>query len=465
MTQPSLDTIEPEIRQGLPGEATRWLEAMRQLAYWEDRGADLIRPRPDESPADFECRPKLTAGLTRRAIGELAKGLYQPGPTRELSAPAGPVTWYDQTLTANQADSIWQTADAFAHLHGVFAIGCLPTGSEAMPVRLDPWRADEFAVWLADDDPRTPWAVCVRSLFSARRQVRYQAWTSEEVRTYWTEPGDTDAIGKQGRVCRIDPELSGPHTMGVLPFVFVHDSPPVCEFWTAGKGKALADADRVLDITMSDLAQAITAFCIPPTFVENAASVSRSVHRPGSFVELLAANRDKDVRVFHAQPDLQIEEVWHHVRAYANHVLQKLDLPLTVDLEATSGVESGVAIVARRMPLLQLWQARAVHFEGYERRLKEVVLQVGGSYFGRPDLTAAATADLLVEFPPPRLPLPTPDRNDADEWELTQGLTSRVRLMMERHGLTRKQALGRLRQIAEDTAEEGAILTNSEEGD
>jgi hypothetical protein len=410
-------------------------------------GACLVKPRHEEDPGSYELRPKVATLLTRQAINELAKGLYSPGPTRELKG--GDQASYEGLCQASHLNSMLQEADAMTWLHGVYSIQVCPTLDPAAPIRLDPWRADEFTVWLREDDPRQPWAVLVRSVFEMRRQVRYQAWTDTEVRTYWSQPGDIEEAAPGGRLLTMDQGLSGPHDLGCLPFVFFHNREPVCSFFTPGLGKPLADAEAVLNLHASDLAQSVQCHCIPMTFAENVATMSRHLHRPGDLVDVVASNRDREAKIFQAQPSLQVEEVWGHIDSYADRVLAALDLPLTVSPRERTYAESGVALMVRRQPMLDAWKARQPLFSAAEEKLAQVADRVAT----RQDRTIS----LVVSFPEPRIPLPTPERNDADTWELDQGLTSRVRLLQERKGLTRAQALDWMRQTVEDLKEERDI--------
>jgi hypothetical protein len=457
----TLAMLDAELREGLACAVPAWSDAMRQLAYYEMRGAELIQPRPAETANDFAGRPKVAIHLTRRVITELAKGLYSCGPTRELASPAGQVL-LDQVYAANHVDSLLQLADSMAWLHGVFAIQVWPTGRLDASIRLYPWRRDEFHVWCTEDDPTDVQAVCVRSLFEGRKQIRYQVWSDTEVRTYWTPVGDCDPIGRQSRILTFDPGASGVHGLGVLPFVFCHSTPPVVSFDTPGLGKPLAEISAVLDSQVSDLAQSIRTHCIPARYADNVASVAEHVHRPDTLIDLVAHDRTKEARIFFVQPDLAVEQVWYHLQRLANQTLQDLDLPLTADVDALSAPESGVAIVARRMPLIDLWTSRQTHWERHEAELARTTLIVAGNFHGRGDWRGAAAAPLTVTFPPPRLPLPTPERNEADSWELEQGLTSRIRITMTRYGLTRAQAVKRLQQTVEDLAEERAIYGAAE---
>lgn len=459
---PPLSRLDAEAKDGLIGQTKRWVEAERQLKYYDLRAAELIRPRPVETAGDFERRPKLSWRLTRRVVRELAKGLYANPPRRTLEGGGEAATFYERVAEWNRLDALMQTADRMAWLHGVFAIQVSVTGDPANPIRLDPWGADEFAVWLSDDDPREPWAVCVKSLFADRRQVRYQLWSETEVRTYWTPVGDV-AVGCEStpgaRTLQYDESASEEHGLGCLPFVFLHNEPPIRSFWTEGVGRCLADVDAVVTDQLSDLAQAIQVHCIPHGFTENVASASPMVHRgAGGFIDVQRQNKEMEARIFYVQPQLFVADVWMHALHYSNQALQDLDLPLIANLESLTSPESGVAIAARRMPLIDLWRARQRPMAAFEGELAKTILTVAGNDLGKKALVAAAARPLQVVYPEPQLPLPTPERDDADERAVTWGIKSRVMMVQERYGMTREAALEHLRQVEADRRDEESIL-------
>jgi hypothetical protein len=463
--RPNLSRVEPDVRKGLPAQAGRWREAARVLSYYEGRNAALILPREGEDPADFAGRQKLTSKITQKVVKELGKGLYAPGPTRTLQSSPAADAFYQEVAAANHLNGLMQAADRMAWLHGCFAIQV--EVARDRPIRLWPWMASEFAVFLDDDDPTTPWAVCCRSKFEARNQLRYQLWDGLEVRTFWTRPGDTDPFLVRGdRVLDFDPSMSGPHGYGCLPFVFVHNERPLCEFWTAGVGTQLADTNAVLDVRLSDLDQTIGMFSNPRMFGQNVHTAVRYTSIPGAVMDLVPLDREKPADVFFRQPELMVQDVWMHIANYANQTLLDLDLPLTV-LPDQMQPESGVAIVARRMPLIDLWRSRQEPFKGYESRLARAILTVAGSFYRRPELLGAAASaaeKLLVEFPEAQLPLPTPERDVQDDWEVAHGIKSLTQCVMERRGCTRAQAREVLAQVAEDRAEETKIITPADPG-
>ena len=53
-------------------------------------------------------------------------------------------------------------------------------------------------------------------------------------------------------------------------------------------------------------------------------------------------------------------------------------------------------------------------------------------------------------WPEVQIPIPGPDRDNHDEWELRMGIASRIQLVMQCRGMTRDQAVAYLKQVKKD---------------
>ena len=65
---------------------------------------------------------------------------------------------------------------------------------------------------------------------------------------------------------------------------------------------------------------------------------------------------------------------------------------------------------------------------------------------------------MLLAWAEPRIPIPGPDRDQSDEWEMQVGIKSRINVCMERYGLNHDQAVQRLKEVAEDEEIAKAVL-------
>jgi hypothetical protein len=91
--------------------------------------------------------------------------------------------------------------------------------------------------------------------------------------------------------------------------------------------------------------------------------------------------------------------------------------------------------------------------------MARTILTAAGNHYGHAELLdQAKTLELLLAWAEPRIPIPGPDRDQADEWEMQVGIKSRINVCMERYGLNHDQAVQRLKEVAEDEEIAKAVL-------
>jgi hypothetical protein len=456
---PSLDTIEAEVRAGMPGESARWECATTNEDFYQLRNKSYIERRKAEDDTAFQNRPKRTSHLTRTVIRKLAEPLYNPGPTRTLANSGAVDTWLQGVYADAHINARMQSADRAATLNDVAALQVEATGDPKRPIRVWLWKAHEFAVFCPPDDPLTPWAVCTREIVpdqSRKVRTRYRLWSAAERRTFLTEPFDDARMAGGRRADLMVADESGPTPYpGVLPFSFVRNEPPECKFWDGGIGTALRECNREVDRGLSDIAEHLQTFLNPKGFVSNVALSTRFTDRVDGFIHLRpmpgASEGENKIepRVWYLQATLGVQEAWYDLRAYSDQTLEELDVPLTTVRTDSSTDLSGIAIVAKTLPLLNRTRNRQPQFTEAETDLAGKALAVGGVWYRQATLTAAARDPrLMLVWPEPSFPLPTPERDAGDEFELAQGLADPIEVLAKRRGLTIDQAEELARQIA-----------------
>lgn len=473
----SLDLIEEEILAGLPAHADRLCAAFDAEEYYAGRNVAYVPRRESEDWNDYLRRPKRTSKLTRKVVRKLTEDLYTPGPMRKLGGNAAADAWLQDVYAKNHINPLMQSADRKATLNGVAAIQAVATGRPEKPVRLYLWGAHEFVVWAWPDDPGEAWAVCTiaREQRAGRngmeQRARYEAWTRDEHRVYRTRwqpvPSPQNYTQRRyrdlfGQPARLVPDLSGEpagsgqNPYGTLPFSFVHDEPPISDFYEGGIGGILRECNAEVDRELSDLAQHAREFMDPDRFTRGVSSSWRREKRPGQW-QALTANKatleDGGVQpeALIVQPELNVETIWYNARTYVNQTLQELDVPLVATIEDASVEASGIAIVAKHVPLLQRTKARQPQFTVAEADLAAMVLAVAGNFYSEPQLTAAALdPTLAVIWPEPKFPLPTPERDAEDLADLEAGRKSVVQVTAERFGLNKDQAWDQLLQVLDE---------------
>jgi hypothetical protein len=456
-----LRRIREEVEAGLHTRRREREHAGKNLDYFNLENEKYIRQRPAEDPQDYSDRPKRTSGMTRRAVELLTDHLYNPGPARRVKSAPAADDWLRCAYRDNHVDTLFQQADRHSTLNGTVFFQAACTGVEARPIKLHLWERQDFEAWPEPGDPTEPFAVCTIHRYD--ESTTYQIWTRLETLVY-----RSDKLGKEqtagGRVATFVGSESGPHGYGVLPFSPFHFEPPTQDLMSFGLGGALRRANATLDVEMSDLAQAVQFYGRPLGFTRNVDKSWRPRMRPGSFTTLppgkvsAGGPSGPEPEAFYLQAQLDVAGIWADITNFANGTFEEMGVPLSaVRLEQT-GVVSGIAIVAEQAPLLTRAKKRQRPALRWEHSLAEVVLAVGGAYYSRPELLAAAAdLDLTAVWPEPQIPIPDPARDEIDENRLAMGLTSRVMLVMERSGLDRDGALELIGQVARDEAEVVAI--------
>lgn len=458
----SLDLVELEVLAALPNESQRMLDAKVNEDFYNLRNMWYIEKREAETDYDFEYRPKRYSKITRRVIEVLTAHLYNPGPARRLEGSSAGETMLQNIYDSNHINIVMKEADKLAILNDVSAIQISATGDSAAPVRLHVWGGEEYAVWTRMDDPADPWCVCTISMFNMRR--RYQVWTKNEIRTYYTKPlQDGQTAG--GTAPSLSNSESGANPYGELPFVFVRNTPSTRDFWGGGIGTALRETNHDVDRELSHLAQIIQRNCTPVGLLINVSEQFRLTTRPGAFQHLLPRNsKDNSLGppdAKYLQSEMHIAEVWHDIESYVNQTLQELGVPLSAVRMDQQSAMSGIAIVAEQLPLLTRAKDRQTLFSMYEKQLAKKILKISGNYYNRPDLQKAANlvdSSFEILWPDPAVPLPTPERDQSDQSEIAMGIASRVQIVMRRRGLTREQAKAQLEQVAEDISWEKRLF-------
>ena len=481
----SIDAIEAELRNGLALHSDRLVDAFVCQEFYAGRSNTWLALRESEDWIDFVKRPKRTSKLTRTVIRKLADNLYSPGPTRRLEGDATVDTWLQDVYKRNHINSLMKEADRRATLNGTAAIQVYCTGRPEQPVKLYLWGAHEFTVWGWPDDQSEPWAVAT---LSKEREIQggflmerltATVWTRDEHRVYrgaWLQAPDAYSSSYAQSCYRYlfgrelvyqstlsgSPGGSGINPYGCLPFSFVHAEPPISDFWEGAIGPALRDCNAEIDRELSDLAQHSSDAMTGDRFLVDVTESFRREKVPGRWQHLKGRKSDDGVepKALIVQPQLNTELIWLNINNYANMVLEELEVPLVAVHSDAATDLSGIAIVAKHLPLLDRARSRQPDFAVAETDLAAVILTAAGNYYagdpaGGPTfagalLDAGGAPELSLLWPEPRMPLPTPERDLQDKFELDEGIKSLVEVVAERDGSTHDEAKDHIERVIKD---------------
>jgi hypothetical protein len=467
---PTLDkkAIIEEVEAGLRNERGRLADAAENQSFADLDGERYTPRREAETEFDFAGRPKRDSGFMHQAVNRLCQHMYNPGPMRVAQDVPTADKILQDVYEQCHIDAVMHEAERLCTTNDVCAIEVKATNDPDNPIDLQLWGGEEFTVFLDPNDQRRAHAVVTIDMYD--EQTRYRLWFPDEVLTFVTKKVQLDQA-KTG-VIAYQQGPAVPNTYGILPFAFIHYTAPVRRFWTPGPGTFLRRGEKRVNDRLSKLDEVIDKYCAPIGLFLNCSTEFNPEVGPGRFLRLnrgtagytgdgYAEQGEPDAK--YLQAELAVEQVWSDVKEFMGQLAEAIDLPPSALRLDYSDAPSGISIVIRSAPLLTRARQRRPIFQWAETELAQIVCQVYGGHYDQPALVKAAkNLRMLLSWPEPRIPIPGPERDAADEWELSLGSKSRVNVIQERYGLTREQAIDHLKQVAEDEEEAKAILPQPE---
>lgn len=455
-----IKAIMAEVAAGLPNERLRIADALENQAFYDLDGDRYGARREGETEFDYVGRAQRETGFVQEVIDVLCEHQYGSGPARQVEDAAAN-DLLQQVYEQTHVDAVLHQAEVLSTLNDVAAIEVKATNDPDAPIELHLWGSDEFAVFVDPERPNEAKAVVV--IDRVNQQTRYRLWTAEIVATYMTKPWTTD-VTSGARVAYW--QGTEPNTYGVLPFAFVHYREPVRRFWTPGLGTFLRKVESALNRQLSNIDELAWKYSCPVGVFTNVAPDFNPEIGRGRFMRLYSTpnlegggyGAGQTPTASYLQAQLAIDQLWLDVKNYIDQALEAAHVPGSAVRMDQSGVQSGIALLVEQAPLILRAKARRPMFVRVETRLAKVILQVYGGHYDKPAFTAAAkTLRLLLSWPEPQVPIPGPERDNSDQWELSMGILSRVQLVMQRRGMTRDQAIAYLKQIKQDEDDADAI--------
>jgi len=453
----SLQPFAEEIESGLPNERTGLDDALKRQAFFDYDGfryeADFKRDA--ESSFDFAGRPHRPSGFLRECVEILTEHLYSPGPQRAYTEKAGDEllqrVWAD-----NHMDSLMGEADQLSTLNDVSAIQ-IDAGQGVYaekPVTYRLWGREQFVAWTSPDDQREPVAVAVRDKYDL--QTRWRLWSDAEVWTFVSKKADDWRGGVQL-------QSKEPHRYGTIPFSFVHYKLPIRDFCVSSIGDLLSKAEIRIDDRLSRLDESINKHLNPLPLAEGVDELWKPIVEPGRFIRMPMAApvmtadgyaTGQPSRLYYLQVTIDSAGAWDDLLKYTNQALEAARVPLTAVRMEQTGAASGIAILAEQAPLLTRARKRRAPFGTYETDIARRTLVCCGNHYSKPFLLAAAKAGrLILGWPQPSVPIPSPDRLEMLVGEIRGGFKSFLMGVSEWYGVSREESLEIAKQIEEDNKE------------
>ena len=448
--------IIKEVEAGLRNHRPRLASAIENQAFY-DFESDRYQPRREaETEFDFAGRPKRQSGFVQQAVDRLCEHTYNPGPQRTVVGDGLADSLLTQVWETNHIDCVMQHAECQATLNDVCAVQIKCTNDKDKPVDLQLWGGDEFTVFTDPEDPRQAFAVVTIDRYNQR--TRYKLWFEDEVRTFLTDQYSADKTA--GARVAMQTRQQEKNTYGCIPFAFLHYRAPVRQFWTPGPGTFLRKAELRINDRLSELDELILKYARPIGVFRNVNPLFTPEIGPGRFIRLnrggtgytgdgYADGGEPSAEYLQAQ--LAIESIWVDLEKYMKQTAAAVNLPFTALELQYDDAASGIALVIKSAPLLTRARQRRPVYQLAELALARKILIACGNHYGHAELLEQAkTLELLLAWAEPRIPIPGPDRDQSDEWEMQVGIKSRILVCMERYGLNHDQAVEHIKEVAED---------------
>ena len=459
---PDLRAILAEVKKGCPSHEPALCKA-RELQDWYDGDSEkYLSFKPAEDALSWLTRPKRVSFMTRQAVNKLTGHLYKPGPRKRVVAadPAVDV-WYARVAQDLALNNLLQAADRLTHLHGTCAIGVYPTGLPNRPINYHLFARQEFCTWTSPDDPRVPTAICTITK-SDPETTRYRLWTRTHYYTFYKGKAWGYTPGGWA-VARYDPGSSGEHPYGVLPFAIPTYEIPTTTLDVKGVGHLIAKVNRALNVDKSNLALWVHHYARPLGFVTGVGPDWRPRFVDGGFVPLTArSSSTEDVALVpeakYLESHIDIDAIRSYMVSEANQGMAEVGLPLTLSVanqggSAFASKASGIAIAAEDADLITYAKGRQPVWERHENTLAALVCKVGSCDLAKQGALAAKLArvaadpSLRLSWAEPQIDLPGADRDNADLFELENGLSDAIDVIRRRQGLNEPEAIEEYRSI------------------
>jgi hypothetical protein len=462
---PTLDRakIFEEVQCGLRNERDRLKDAAENQAFIDLDGERFVPLREAETEFDYAGRPKRDSGFAHQAINRLCEHTYNPGPRRSATDAPAADKLLQQVYEQCHIDAVMHESDTLATTNCVTAIEVKATNDPDRPIDLQIWGGEEFAVFLDPRDQRKP--IAVVTIDRVDEKTRFRLYFDDVIHTFETAQAQLDANRPSVMAYPVgDPEEN---TYKCLPFAFLAYSPPVRRFWTPAPGSFLRRGEERINDRLSKLDEHIEKYLNPIGIFKNVSPEFNPEVGPGRFLRLFRGmggytgdgySEQGEPSAEYLQAMLGVEQVWSDIREFMGQLAEAIDLPPSSLRLDYSDAPSGLSIIIRTAPLLARARKRRPTYQWAETDLAKTICTCYGNHYGAPELVAAAKVlRMLLSWPEPRIPIPGPERDQADAFELQEGSKSRFQLIEERYGLTRDQAVEHFKQVAKDETEADTI--------
>ncbi|MBX3474385.1 MAG: hypothetical protein KF754_08380 [Planctomycetes bacterium] len=383
------------------GDTARRRRAQMQWDFYRGEQLRYLPRQPGENHADFARRPHRHFMNLTRVLVDILSQLYRVPVTRNITGDDRATERIRATLARNPLDLLLLHADRLCRLQGVAAIGASWQDGRCA---LWPWPAHRLCVVPDPDWPARPLAVVA---LAAGDGSLAQVWTP-----------DRFASVSHGRVVE-----EADHGLGRVPFAFVHDRPPVDDFWVEGRGASIVPANAEFNQKLTEMAQTVSLQGFGVMEIVNPDPGQPLVVSPSRAIQFRVAG-DQPYGVNFKSPNAPIAGLIADLEFHLRTLLKSQRIPESVLSVHAGTTASGVSILAQNSPVLEDRQERQLAFRALESDLAGLCLTLLRQHEG-----VSGHAELAVDYPEPSLEQSATERMAVDDWRLRHGLVTPWQLM------------------------------------
>ena len=317
---------------------------------------------------DVECK---IINLTKPIVKKRSTLLYRNKLNREFVGPAASVSFLETVYEENDIDNLLLQTDLLAELTGsclvhpqqVETIGNFTTG-----IKLRLFDGSSISVVPEDDDQSMPAAISLIKLIDrlaeistpdnpqVERIIRQQIWTKTGVTTF----DGTRMINTET------------NELDFLPFVNFHGEEVYDQYIGHAPTTIVRKLNHDINQTMTDLGYMIKMQAATPIALTGYSSGEALVLNPGS-----AFNLPMNGTATPLQLNPKIEEVLEVIKFLEEKIFETSSVP-KVTVIGGEQASSGVELLIRWYPIVQIFQEKVVRYEKKELELANMILHVAG---------------------------------------------------------------------------------------
>lgn len=314
-----------------------------------------------------EDQDPRTLNLTYPVIKKKAGLLYSTPPVREFDGPSSSISFIEELYKENKVDQLLLQADLNAELTGSSLITLMQDESKNTGFSFRMYDASAVSPLSTEDDSSKLDALSlVREIDRlqdkgpgqqmVQRILKQQIWTEDYVSTY------------EGEVLK----STESNELGFIPFVNFKGEEVYDQYLGHAPGTGIRELNHDINMLLTDLGMVIKFQAFTPVFVTGYSGDTLVTLHPGRALNLPAGAKAGVLGVNPSIKEIHEFIVWLEEKCYETNSVPK------ISVVGGGEAKSGIELIIRWFPLLQVFEEKSVRYQQYELELANLCLKVNG---------------------------------------------------------------------------------------